>query len=157
MAVIFTRGNLLECAEAQGLVNPVNCVGVMGKGLALQFRHRWPSNFDAYREACRLGSIDIGVVHVHKLPAGERPEYIFNLPTKRHWRDSSKLVDVERGVVSLSRLLVQLRVRSVAITALGCGLGGLSWSQVRPLLESTFGPMADVDALVFEPEPDLAP
>ena len=153
MAVRFTTGDLLACLEAEAIVNPVNCVGVMGKGLALQFRQRWPTNYAAYQEACRAGTLDIGVVHVHKLPHGTWPKYIFNLPTKRHWRDPSTLDGVTRGAASLARLLSDLGIRRVAIPALGCGLGGLSWIDVRPLLESTFGPLANVDALVFEPEP----
>jgi O-acetyl-ADP-ribose deacetylase (regulator of RNase III) len=154
MTVRYTRGDILRCSEVEAVVNPVNCVGVMGKGLALQFRKRWPENFAAYKIACDSGELQIGTVHIHKLALPGRPSFIINLPTKVHWRDPSELDGVGRGVVSLARLLSDVGIRSVAIPALGCGLGGLAWVDVRPLLESTFKPMANVDALVFEPDPE---
>src|SRR4051794_35531010 len=120
MTVLYTRGDILRCTEVDAVVNPVNCVGVMGKGLALQFRNRWPENFVAYKSACDAGELKIGTVHVHKLALPGRPSFIINLPTKVHWRDRSEIDGVARGVVSLARLLSDVGIRSVAIPALGC-------------------------------------
>lgn len=127
-------GKLLD-AEAEALVNPVNCVGIMGKGLALQFRRAFPENFRAYAEACRQGRVRLGELFVFSLPGTAQPRFLVNLPTKAHWRDGSQLEDLARGLEALRIWILVSAVRTIAVPALGCGLGGLRWEQVRPLIE----------------------
>ena len=144
-------GNILE-ADVDALVNAVNCVGVMGKGLALQFKKRFPDVFRAYEEACRAGEVVPGRMHIVERAAGARPRLIVNFPTKRHWREPSRMDDIESGLEALVDELRTRRIRSVAIPALGCGLGGLDWSKVRPRIERVLSPLTDVDVLLFEPK-----
>lgn len=145
-------GNILE-DEVEALVNTVNCVGFMGKGIALQFKQAFPSNFEAYKKACKAGEVVPGKMFVH--PAGRlvgAVRYIINFPTKRHWRAKSRLEDIERGLVALVETLRDLEVRSVAIPALGCGLGGLSWDQVRPLIETALAGLPEVTVRLYAPQ-----
>jgi O-acetyl-ADP-ribose deacetylase (regulator of RNase III) len=121
MPLIWTQGDLLE-SRAQGLVNPVNCVGVPGAGLARQFRDRWPVQVDEYVTFCREGRMKPGLVHDAVLPDGRR---ILSVATKRHWRDNSRIEDVDLGLSGLATYLDATGLISVALPALGCGLGGL--------------------------------
>lgn len=121
-------------ADVEALVNAVNCVGVMGKGLALQFKQRFPEYFAAYAEACAAGEVRLGRVHVARL---ER--CFISFPTKRHFRSRSRLPDVRAGLDDLARVIGELGMRSVAVPALGCGLGGLDWGEVEPLIEEKLG------------------
>lgn len=121
MPLIWTQGNLLESA-AQGLVSPVNCVGVPGAGLARQFKERWPVQVEEYVTFCREGRMKPGLVHDALLPDGRR---ILSIATKRHWRDNSRIEDVDRGLAALKEYLDETGPISVALPALGCGLGGL--------------------------------
>lgn len=125
-----THGNLLR-DDAQALVNTVNTAGVMGKGIALQFKRAFPEVFDAYAAACRAGEIQVGVVQPVALPAGR---WVLNFPTKRHWRQPSRMEDVRAGLDDLIRVVGELKITSVAIPALGCGHGGLPWPEVRALI-----------------------
>ncbi|MEW9530123.1 macro domain-containing protein [Microbispora sp. NPDC049125] len=134
-----TTGDLL-LDDAQALVNTVNTVGVMGKGIALQFKRAFPDVFAAYADACADGRVEPGRVLPVRLGDGDR--WVLNFPTKRHWRQPSRLDDIEAGLDDLARLLVELDVRSVAIPPLGCGNGGLPWARVRPLI---FAKLADLD------------
>jgi O-acetyl-ADP-ribose deacetylase (regulator of RNase III) len=143
-------GNLLD-ADAEALVNTVNCVGVMGKGLALQFKRAFPDNYAAYERACREGSVQPGRLFVFELGRPTNPRSIINFPTKRHWRDGSRLEDIEAGLRALAAHIRQRGIRSVAVPALGCGLGGLAWSAVRPLIERALGALDGVDVLLYEP------
>ncbi len=127
-------GDLLE-ADAEALVNPVNCVGVMGKGLALQFKKAFRKNFEAYAAACRRDEVEPGRMFVFDTERLINPRYVINFPTKRHWRDQSRLEDIQSGLVALSAEVRDRGIRSVAIPRLGSGLGGLDWSEVRPLIE----------------------
>ena len=147
--VVVVRGDIIS-ADAEALVNPVNCVGVMGKGLALKFKRTFPDNFRLYETACRRGVVRPGSVFVHPV-GGDCPRYIINFPTKRHWRDGSVIGDVESGLLSLVGEIRRLGVVSVAVPALGCGLGGLDWCDVRPLIEGAFSVLPDVRVLLFEP------
>lgn len=122
-------------APAEALVNPVNCVGVMGKGLALQFKQRFPANFHAYREACRKGLVRPGKVFIFDT-GGTSPRFIINFPTKRHWRDRSRLEDIRAGLRDLAREVASRCISSVAIPPIGCGLGGLMRTEVFPLIRS---------------------
>ncbi len=132
---IVRGGDLFEaCVEA--LVNPVNCVGTLGKGLALAFKQRFPAIEAPYKAACRQGNVAPGRVQVLDVtPAGDSPvRYVVNFPTKRHWRDRSRLDDIEAGLDSLEAAVNAIGIASIAIPALGCGLGGLAWRDVEPLL-----------------------
>lgn len=130
-----TSGNLLR-DEAQALVNPVNTVGVMGKGLALQFKRAFPENFDAYAAACKEGRVKPG--RVFAVP-GEGGRWLLNFPTKRHWREQSRLEDIRDGLDDLVRLAGELGLRSIAVPPLGCGNGGLPWGVVRALIHEKLG------------------
>jgi O-acetyl-ADP-ribose deacetylase (regulator of RNase III) len=142
----FTSGDLLA-ADVEALVNTVNTAGVMGKGLALQFKRAYPTAFEAYRRACQAGEVRLGEMHV--VDTGTR--LIINFPTKGHWRAKSKLADVEAGLQDLARVLEQRTVKSVAVPPLGCGLGGLNWEDVRPRIEDSLSRLSDTRVLVFEP------
>jgi O-acetyl-ADP-ribose deacetylase (regulator of RNase III) len=142
----FVHGDLLA-ADVEALVNAVNTVGVMGKGLALQFKQAYPSAYEEYRLACEADRVKLGTMHVVDVGG----KLIVNFPTKRHWRARSKLADIEAGLEDLVRVLSQRHVGSVAIPALGCGLGGLDWDDVRPLIEAASRRLGDTRVLVFEP------
>lgn len=144
------RGDILN-ADVEALVNTVNCVGVMGRGIALQFRKAFPENFKAYESACKRGEIKPGAMFVFETGQLTNPRYIINFPTKRHWRGKSRLQDIEIGLQALVREIERLGVSSIAIPPLGCGLGGLRWSEVRPRIERALEAVPDVRAILFEP------
>ncbi len=145
----YVTGNILE-AEVEALVNSVNCVGVMGRGVALQFKKDWPENFKAYAAACRRQEVQPGRMFVFE--TGKLfPRYIINFPTKRHWRGKARIEDIEAGLSALVEEIQRRGIRSVALPPLGCGLGGLEWSEVRACIEETLAGLADVRILVFEP------
>lgn len=148
--ITYTKGNLLE-ADAEVLVNTVNTVGVMGKGIALQFKQAFPENFKIYEKACRKDKLQPGKILV--VPTGQyiNPKFIFNFPTKRHWRGKARVEDIELGLTDLVRLVKELQIQSIAIPPLGCGFGGLNWSDVKPLIENAASQMANVQVIVFEP------
>jgi len=146
----FTQGNLLD-ASAEALVNTVNTVGVMGKGIALMFKEAFPANFRAYEDACKQREIKIGKMFVTENPAFSGPRWIINFPTKRHWRQPSKLEWITEGLKDLRRVVEEHQIRSVALPPLGAGNGGLDWSEVRPEVERILGDLEGVDILVFEP------
>ena len=144
------HGNLLQ-AEAEALVNTVNCVGVMGKGIALQFKQAFPENFRAYQRACRAGEVQPGRALVFEAGCLTSPRYIINVPTKRHWREDSRLEDVEAGLAALVDEVKRLGIRSIAVPPLGCGNGGLNWADVRPRIEAAFAQVPEVRVLLFAP------
>lgn len=146
----FCRGDILS-ADAEALVNTVNCVGIMGRGIALQFRKAFPENYKLYRAACDKKVVQPGKMLVFDLNRLENPRFIINFPTKRHWKGNSRLSDIEEGLKALVREVKERGIRSIAVPPLGCGLGGLSWSEVRPLIESAFRALPSVRALVYEP------
>lgn len=145
------HGDLLKQDDIDAIVNAVNCVGVMGKGIALQFKNQWPSNFAAYVAACKTGSVQPGRMFLHDLGGLVKPHYIVNFPTKEHWRDLSKIEFICSGLVDLVSQVRRLHIRSIAIPALGCGNGGLRWSDVRPLIENAFQDEPGVEVRLFEP------
>lgn len=146
----WARGNLLD-AEVDALVNTVNTVGVMGKGIALQFKRRFPENFAAYAAACRRGEVQVGRMFVWANQPGQTPRWIINFPTKRHWRQPSRIEDIDAGLEALVADVRRLKISSVAIPPLGCGNGGLSWSDVRPRIERAMASIPEARALVFAP------
>lgn len=149
--VRFVTGNLFD-SKAQTLVNTVNCVGVMGKGIALAFKDRFPAMFEHYRDLCERGEVQPGVLTLYT----DTVPWVINFPTKRHWRGRSRLDDIEAGLVALVRQCREWQIESLAMPALGCGHGGLNWSDVRPLIERHLGNM-DIDIEVYEPTPAKAP
>jgi len=148
--VEITRGNLLR-ADAEALVNTVNCVGYMGRGIALQFKKAFPENFAEYQTACRAGAVQPGKVFVFETGSMLAPRYIINFPTKRHWRGKSRYEDIEAGLKALMSEVRRRGIRSIAVPPLGCGLGGLDWGRVRPMIERAFAETQDVRVLLFEP------
>ena len=151
MTIHLTHGDLLKQADVDAIVNTVNCVGVMGKGIALQFKNKWPANFSAYHAACKAGEVRPGKMMVFEAGAYAQPHFIINFPTKDHWRGNSRLSFVEDGLIDLVKQIRALNIRSIAIPPLGCGNGGLDWHAVKPLIETAFATLPDVEARVFEP------
>jgi O-acetyl-ADP-ribose deacetylase (regulator of RNase III) len=146
----YTTGDILS-ADAEALVNTVNCVGFMGRGIALQFRRTWPGNFKAYAAACRRGEVQPGRMFVFETGRLTPPQFIINFPTKRHWRGKSRIEDIEAGLEALVHELRTRGISSVAIPPLGAGLGGLHWPDVRMRIERSLRDLRDVRVLVFEP------
>ena len=146
----IAHGNILE-ADTEALVNTVNCVGVMGKGLALQFKQAFPANFKAYESACRAHEVVPGSMLTFDNGSVIKPRYIVNFPTKRHWRDRSRIEDIQSGLTALIEDVRRLGIRSIAVPPLGCGLGGLNWRDVRPMIEKPFYELPDVRVLLFPP------
>lgn len=149
LSLIYRTGDLLQ-APAQALVNPVNTVGVMGKGLAAQFKWAFPDNFRAYADACRVGAVRVGSMFVYTTGL-HGPKWIINFPTKDHWRDYSRFEWIELGLQDLASIIQRNKIGSVAVPALGCGNGGLDWRLVKPRIESALGGLTDVTVLVFPP------
>lgn len=138
--------------DAESIVNPVNCVGVMGRGLALQFRNAYPDNFKAYAKACEHRLVQPGSMLIYETGLLTGPRYIINFPTKRHWKDSSRISDIESGLVALVAEVNNRQIHSIAIPPLGCGLGGLNWAEVRQKIIRSFEALTKVEVLLFEPQ-----
>jgi O-acetyl-ADP-ribose deacetylase (regulator of RNase III) len=146
----FTQGNLLD-ADVEAVVNTVNTVGVMGKGIALMFKERFPDNYRAYAAACKRGEVQIGRMFVTESLELSGPRWIINFPTKKHWRNPSKLEWIVEGLANLRAVVTEKAIRSIAIPPLGSGNGGLEWSEVRPHIESALGGLANAKVVVYEP------
>lgn len=147
-----TQGNLLE-ASVEALVNTVNTEGVMGKGIALQFRQAYPEMYRAYEKACADGEVRLGEMHVFDLGGlVGGPRWIINFPTKGHWKARSRLTDIENGLADLTVKVRQLGIKSIALPPLGCGNGGLDWSDVQPRIAMAFAQLPEVKTLVFAPK-----
>lgn len=147
----YKTGDILT-EDAEALVNTVNCVGVMGRGIAVQFKRAFPENFEAYEAACQRGEVQPGRMMVFDTGRLTGPRYIINFPTKRHWRGKSRLSDIETGLEALASEIRNRGISSVAVPPLGSGLGGLTWSDVRPKIEQALGDLPDVKIIVFEPK-----
>ena len=145
----FGEGDLLQ-AEVDALVNAVNTVGVMGKGIALQFKLAYPENYAAYRQACDSGAVHVGRVFVWDSLRDEPRRFVINFPTKEHWRFPSRLEYVDKGLRDLVYVITELDITSIAIPALGCGNGGLDWDDVLPLITRIMGPLP-VRVVVYPP------
>ena len=146
----YKTGDILK-EEAEALVNTVNCVGVMGRGIALQFKRAFPENFKAYAARCQRNAMRPGRVFVFETGQLTSPRYIINFPSKRHWRGKSRMEDIESGLASLAHEIRSRGIRSVAIPPLGSGLGGLNWPAVRVRLEGALKEFKDVQVVIFEP------
>ena len=146
----FTTGDILA-EDAEALVNTVNCVGVMGRGIALQFKKAFPENFRVYADACARGEVRPGRMFVCETRQLTNPRYIINFPTKRHWRGNSRIEDIDAGLKNLAQVIRERDIRSIAVPPLGSGLGGLEWSDVRPRIEKALHGFNDLDVVVFEP------
>lgn len=137
--------------DAEALVNAVNCVGIMGRGIALQFKQGWPDNFRAYAAACERNEVQPGRMFVFETGQQTHPRYIINFPTKRHWRERSRIDDIDSGLEALVAEIRARGIRSIAMPALGSGLGGLDWTTVRPRIERALKDLPEVRAVVFVP------
>ena len=146
----LTQGNLLH-AKTEAIVNAVNCVGVMGRGIALQFKKAWPDNFKAYALACKNKELIPGVMFIYEIQKTTNPRFIVNFPTKRHWRNASCIEDIEAGLITLVDEIKQRKIKSIAIPPLGAGLGGLEWSLVYEKIKSAMEPLTDVHVLIYAP------
>lgn len=147
--ITYKTGNLLE-ANTEALVNTVNTVGVMGKGVALQFKETFPANFKTYQQAVKEGRVRTGSVLVVPVSQVNDVRFIINFPTKEHWRSPSTLSYIQRGLQDLVRVLQEYDIHSVALPPLGCGNGGLQWPDVKPLIEQALANIP-TDVIVFEP------
>ena len=146
----LTRGNLLH-ANTEAIVNAVNCVGVMGRGIALQFKKAWPDNFNAYALACKNKELTPGVMFIYEIQKAANPRFFINFPTKRHWRNTSCIEDIEAGLITLVNEIKQRNIKSIAIPPLGAGLGGLEWSVVYEKIKNAMEPLTDVHVLIYGP------
>ena len=146
----YTQGNLLE-ADVDALINTVNTVGVMGKGIALMFKERFPKNMKEYAAACKEKQVETGTMFITDTGEMMGPKWIVNFPTKRHWRAKSQMEWVIDGLDDLRRFIVDKQVRSIAIPPLGAGNGGLNWQDVKPHIEAALADLEGVDILVYEP------
>jgi O-acetyl-ADP-ribose deacetylase (regulator of RNase III) len=144
-------GNLLT-ADVDAVVNTVNTVGVMGKGIALQFKRAYPANYAAYRAACQRGDVRLGQMFVFDTAIKGPRRYIINFPTKGHWKADSRLADIESGLDDLVRVVTEHSITSLAIPALGCGNSGLDWARVRPLIEAASLRMPQARVVLFAPD-----
>jgi O-acetyl-ADP-ribose deacetylase (regulator of RNase III) len=146
----YTVGNLLE-AETQSLVNTVNTVGVMGKGIALQFKERFPKNFKIYAAACKNNEAAIGKMLVVKETVIGGEKIIVNFPTKTDWKSNSKYSYIEEGLKDLVKIIEKYTIKSIAIPPLGCGNGGLEWDKVKELMEQYLNGLSNIDIVIYQP------
>lgn len=147
----FRTGDILK-DESEALVNTVNCVGIMGRGIALQFKDAYPDNFKFYAAACKRTEVQPGQMLVFETGRLSPPRYIINFPTKRHWRGKSRIEDIQTGLKALAKEIRVRGIRSIAIPPLGSGLGGLDWESVRPHIEVAAKELPDVRVVVYEPK-----
>jgi O-acetyl-ADP-ribose deacetylase (regulator of RNase III) len=145
----FIIGNIFD-APAEALVNAVNTVGVMGAGIALQFKHRFPNNFNLYFNACKAGEVEVGKMFVTEIPEASAQKWVINFPTKKDWRDPSNIEWIREGLKDLRRIISEKEIKSVAIPALGAGLGGLEWAEVKAAIEQALDDMV-ADIMVYAP------
>lgn len=151
-----THGDILK-ADVEALVNTVNCVGIMGRGVALQFKKAYPENFKAYADACERGKVQPGKMFVYDLGTLTNPRYIINFPTKKHWKGKSQLAFIDAGLKALVREIQERGIKSIALPPLGCGLGGLKWKDVYPRIEKALQNIPELRTLVFQPQEAPAP
>ncbi|MFC1235979.1 macro domain-containing protein [Vibrio sp. F74] len=146
----FTSGNMLK-DSSEAIVNTVNCVGVMGKGLALQFKKAFPDNFKLYKSACDRKEVKIGEVFITESGDMFNKKIIVNFPTKDHWRGKSKYEYIESGLDDLVIKIREYGIKSIAIPPLGAGLGSLDWEKVKSMIIDKLSPLIDVEVFIYEP------
>lgn len=151
MANIELRTGDLFTAGTDALVNTVNCVGIMGRGVALQFKKAYPLNFREYEAACKAGEVRPGSMFVHETDKFS-PRFIINFPTKRHWKGKSRIEDIDSGLTALTEDVRRLGIKSIAIPPLGAGLGGLDWNIVLPKIKSALRDIPNLDVVIYEPK-----
>ena len=143
-------GDLFD-SGCEALVKAVNVVGVMDGGIAAEFKRRFPDYFEDYAQFCEEAMICVG--HCETYPTGvEQPRFIVSFPTKQHFRNPSEPEYIARGLNDLRLVIEELEIKSIAIPALGCGLGGLEWAEVAPLIHETLGDLSDCRVVVYEPQ-----
>ncbi|MCP1584384.1 type II toxin-antitoxin system antitoxin DNA ADP-ribosyl glycohydrolase DarG [Pseudoxanthomonas mexicana] len=153
MSMRFVSGDMFA-SKAEAIINTVNCVGVMGKGVALEFKRRWPENYKEYKKACDQKWLRPGkmlVFDVGSLIEQKAPRFLINFPTKDHWKQRSKIEYIDAGLDALVGEIRRLQIRSLAMPPLGCGNGGLDWNEVRPVIEDKLSSLVDVDIEVYAP------
>jgi O-acetyl-ADP-ribose deacetylase (regulator of RNase III) len=148
--IIYKNGDLLN-DNAEAIVNTVNCVGIMGRGIALQFKKSFPDNFNFYKAACKNKEVELGKMLTYPTGSLLNPKYIINFPTKCHWRNASRIEDIKDGLIDLVNVIRARKIKSIALPPLGCGLGGLSWSEVKPCMEAALSRLPEVNIMVYEP------
>src|SRR5690606_33190457 len=151
----YVTGNLFD-SDAEALVNTVNTVGVMGKGIALQFKKLFPTNYKLYKELCDKKEFKIGqllVVTDHNVITGEKT--IINLPTKKHWRSPSEYNYIEKGLTELLNVINDNQIKSIAIPPLGSGNEGLQWYKVKELIDEKLSEVKNCEITVYEPNADV--
>ena len=146
----YKKGNIFN-EDAEALVNTVNCVGTMGRGIALQFKKVFPDNFNEYLKACKLNKVKTGKVFTYQRHSFANPRYILNFPTKKHWKEKSKISYIEQGLDDLLKIINEHNISSVAIPPLGSGLGGLNWVHVKKLITDKMSNLNNVNIIVYEP------
>ena len=146
----FVKGNLLQ-AKVEALINTVNTVGVMGKGIALMFKEAFPDNYKQYESACKGGQVEVGRMFVVRRNEFFGPKWIINFPTKKHWRHPTKIEWIIEGLKDLRRFILENKIKSIAVPPLGCGNGGLEWADVRNIIQDVLSDIEDVDIYVYEP------
>ena len=149
--ITLLEGDILK-ANVEALVNTVNCVGVMGKGIALQFKKAFPENFREYKKICDSKELSLGKLFVFETRQITNPKYIVNFPTKNHWKGKSNLSDIETGLRELAKWIKDSQIKSIAIPPLGCGLGGLDWDDVLRQIKGALNPINNVEILIYEPK-----
>ncbi|PEZ55075.1 MULTISPECIES: type II toxin-antitoxin system antitoxin DNA ADP-ribosyl glycohydrolase DarG [Bacillus cereus group] len=150
--IIYEKGDLFKYLnQVEAIINTVNCVGVMGKGIALEFKKRYPENFHIYKNKCFSKELTIGKSFIYEIPYNEKTKFIINFPTKLHWRNPSKIEYIEKGLDNLIKLIAEYDIKSIAMPALGCGNGNLDWGIVKPLIEKKLGVLNDIKIFIFEP------
>lgn len=151
MARIEIKTGDLFASGTDALVNTVNCVGIMGRGIALQFKKAYPLNYREYEAACKAGEVQPGHMFVHE--TGKfTPRFIINFPTKRHWKGKSRIEDIDSGLIALVQEVTARRIKSIAIPPLGAGLGGLDWNDVLPRIKSALQDIPDLEVVIYEPK-----
>jgi O-acetyl-ADP-ribose deacetylase (regulator of RNase III) len=150
MIEIRSTGSLFD-AETHAIVNTVNCVGKMGRGIALEFKRRYPEMFKEYTRLCKKGFIQVGFMWFWRNPEPGNPRYVINFPTKEHWRNPSKLEWISAGLADLKNRVMMMGIESLALPALGCANGGLNFEDVRPLIEEKLNDL-EIPVILYEPQ-----
>jgi O-acetyl-ADP-ribose deacetylase (regulator of RNase III) len=152
--ITYKTGNILT-EDVEAIVNTVNCVGVMGRGIALQFKKAFPKNFNAYAIACKQGQVKPGKMFVYETGGLSNPKFIINFPTKRHWKGKSRIEDIASGLRDLIEVVNSRNIKSIAVPPLGSGLGGLEWNHIKPLIEESISSIEGLELVVYEPGVDV--